>query len=469
MSLRETIYDNSPIFVQNALVSIEGLKRKKMRIENEYFEKWKNISKHLELASEEEVLEFQADHLMAFFESAYDNSAFWRDQFKRVGYVRGQKVTDELLIALPITNKQTMKDKRVDLLNHSKKTKDCIVSHTSGTTGSGFIFSVSKEALAATFSLVWNLAWHNSSLGDRYGTFNGNKVVPVNWKNPPFWRFNRSMNQTLFSIFHMNDHNMEHYAHELKNGNYKFLSGYPSAISIIAAFMYERNMQAPSLEAVYTSSETLTPFQRTAIENAFRTQVFDFYGNGELSVFAYQCSERKYHVVPYFSKVLYRKIGFDESGDELFEPISTSFLNDSTFFINYATGDAVTLEDQNRCTCGRKGRVLKKIIGRTDDLLITPDGRQIGRLDHLFKDAEDVRESQIIQKDIDKVIIKVVLSDVRNFSSRSRIYEEFVSRVGKNIEVQFQIVDRIPRSSNGKFRSVVSMVDQSKKNSCKVL
>lgn len=57
--------------------------------------------------------------------------------------------------------------------------------------------------------------------------------------------------------------------------------------------------------------------------------------------------------------------------------------------------DVVRLSTNQRCDCGMGGRVVDYIVGRIEDYVYLSDGRMIGRLDHLFKDAKYVRNGQI--------------------------------------------------------------------------
>ncbi len=464
MTLKEKIYMYSPIWLQNIFVSLEGKKRWKQRISNAYYKKWKILSDKLEKQSNKKVLEFQENMLSSYIEKAYNNSIFWNIKLKEYGYKQGQKITLDDLKDLPLTNKEIMKKDKNLFFNMQQKENDYINVHTSGTTGSGFNFRWSNEANAATFSLFWNLCFLYNTLGDKYGTFNGNVVVPLKQKKPPFWRFNRPMNQTIFSIFHMSEENLFHYVKEIQNGKYKFFNGYPSAIFQLARFINDYKIKIPKPKAIYTSSETLLKHQREEIEKAFGARVYDVYGNGEQSMMAYQCEEGNYHVVPYYSAVWFKKSGFYDGNEELYEPIGTSFINDSTFFINYSTNDLVKLRGDYNCPCGRKGKIIKSIIGRMDDFIITPDGRKIGRLDHLFKDSEDVKEAQIVQDRIDHLLIKIVLYNGNNFLSKKSVLNKLRSRIGREMQVEFKIVKRIEKTNAGKFRAVISRISENIKD-----
>ena len=67
-------------------------------------------------------------------------------------------------------------------------------------------------------------------------------------------------------------------------------------------------------------------------------------------------------------------------------------------FINYNTYDIAKLSKNQNCSCGQGGKIIDYILGRVEDYIITPEGRFVGRLDHLFKDAENVKKAQLEQK-----------------------------------------------------------------------
>jgi phenylacetate-CoA ligase len=142
--------------------------------------------------------------------------------------------------------------------------------------------------------------------------------------------------------------------------------------------------------------------------------------------------------------------------------ICTSLINFVQPFIRYRVGDTGALGTQ-ACSCGSPLPVLARIEGRIDDVLITREGRLIGRLDPVFKGTSGVVEAQIVQDDYDKFRVRVVPSDSFSEKDRQDIRDSLLERVGKG-EVQIDIVDRIERTSGGKFRAVVCNLPRETKN-----
>jgi len=60
--------------------------------------------------------------------------------------------------------------------------------------------------------------------------------------------------------------------------------------------------------------------------------------------------------------------------------------------------------------------VISELVGRVDDILVTPSGRFLGRLDPVFKPLSGIRETQIVQTSLDQLLVKLVVDGT--FSAR---------------------------------------------------
>ena len=90
------------------------------------------------------------------------------------------------------------------------------------------------------------------------------------------------------------------------------------------------------------------------------------------------------------------------------------------------------------------------------DYIVTPEGRMVGRLDHIFKDSVNVSEAQICQDKRDEVVLKIVKKERYTERDEKIITREARTRLGNDIGIRFEYVDAIPRAPNGKFRFIQS-------------
>ena len=289
-------------------------------------------------------------------------------------------------------------------------------------------------------------------------TFGGQTIVPFSQSSPPFWRKNLFGRQTLFSVHHMTPRNLKLYIDEIHRIPATYILSYPSSLHLIArAMLDEGRLLAPGrIRAIFTSSESLLAFQRESIEKAFGARVWDRYGTSEFAVSMTECEAGRLHVDMEYCIVEVEVM--EETEDFVRGPLLvTGLSNNATPFLRYRIGDVGT-RLKRPCRCGRAGDTFLEVDGRNEDYVMTPDGRLIGRLDHIFKEQDKVREAQILQDS--KEAIEVVFVPAPDFDEEARrnLLREIRKRLGEEIHVDLRTVDVIPRERNGKIRAVKSRV-----------
>ena len=108
------------------------------------------------------------------------------------------------------------------------------------------------------------------------------------------------------------------------------------------------------------------------------------------------------------------------------------------------------------CPCGRAGDVFLDVDGRNDDFVVTPEGRRIGRLDHIFKGQRGLIEAQIRQSEPGSIDVLFVAGNRYGPESDQALVREIRLRLGETIDIRLLPVEAIPREANGKFRAVKS-------------
>jgi len=226
----------------------------------------------------------------------------------------------------------------------------------------------------------------------------------------------------------------------------------------VARAMLDAGQPLPEgrLRACFTSSESLLAFQRETIERAFGARVYDRYGVSEICVSMTECARGRLHVDMEFGIVEVEAI--EETEDWVRGPLLvTGFANHATPLLRYRVGDVGT-RSKRACACGRAGDVFLDVDGRIEDYVQTPDGRLVGRLDHIFKEQLDVAEAQVLQETRDALDVLVVRRASYDGDSERSLLKEFRSRLGDEIAIRLRYVDAIPREPNGKLRAVKSAV-----------
>jgi phenylacetate-CoA ligase len=125
--------------------------------------------------------------------------------------------------------------------------------------------------------------------------------------------------------------------------------------------------------------------------------------------------------------------------------------------IRFRLGDVAAWDDAP-CSCGRAMPVIKEVLGRMEDIVVGPDGRQMVRFHGVFVNQPHIREGQIVQEALDRIRAKVVTTDGFNENDKAEITHRIQQRLGPSVNVIVESVASIPRTSAGKFKAVISQL-----------
>ncbi len=459
MSFNDTIYPFLPIPLQNAVCTAAGFVRFRSRFNQHFHERlaeWEE-SVHWPIGK---LHEYQRQRLDRLVRRAREHVPYYRDLAPPSQARDPLESMRETLSRIPPLEKRAYRDDPEAFFARDVPRHRLHRGKTSGTTGTALPLWYTPETLAEEYATVWRL---RRSCGVRDPsqenyTFTGNIVVPFRQESPPFWRQNAYSGQTLFSLYHMTPTNLRAYVDAIHRLPGRYVQGYPSSIHLVARAMLEagRPIEPGRITAVFTSSESLLAFQRETIEKAFGAPVRDRYGVSEFGVSMTECPAGRLHVDMEFCVV---EVEVAEQTDE-YETgplLITGLAHDATPLFRYRIGDVGT-RSQLPCPCGRPGDVFLEVDGRVEDYVLTPDGRLVGRLDHVFKEQLEVAEAQILQQTKDAIDVLIVPRANYTDLSQRRLLREIRSRLGDEIAIHIRSVTSIPREPNGKFRAVKSRV-----------
>ena len=364
---------------------------------------------------------------------------------------RGDRRSWHLLENWPLLSKQELRKRPESFVADDQRVSQMSADHTSGTTGTPLKLLRSRRTVRARYAIydARHRGWYQNARADPWAMAGGQLVTPRERVAPPFWVWNWPMRQLYISSYHLAPDQARASLAEIARRGCRYLWGYPSTIQALAE---AAGPKAPSLAAVVTNAEPLLPSQRQVIERAFSCPVRETYGMVELVAAAGECEHGAQHLVPEF--------GWIEQPDDSDEFVATSLLDQDMPLIRYRTGDHGVLDTVGKCACGRNLPTLRSIDGRSDDLLRSVDGRPIGRLDPVFKSDAPIRQAQIVQVELDRVLVRLVTAPGFNPAHGHQIEQALRQRLGR-VKVDLKPVKNIPRGANGKFRAVISELNHS--------
>lgn len=451
------LYRNLPVFAQNAACTVAGWHRHRRRFTPFFFETLRAWEESVD-GPLERLLELQRTRLRQLVNTARNDVPFYRDLAPFVETTEPFRAISETLASIPPVDKTTYRERHQDFLARGAPSA-LVRVNTSGTTGTALPLWLTPERIAEGYAAVWRQRRaFGVQIDDPQMTFAGQLIVPMRQKRPPFWRLNRYGQQTLFSVYHMSPSNLSHYVDQVHRAPARYVQGYPSALHLMgrALLAAGRPLPAGRIAAVFTSSESLLAYQREAIEAGFGAPVRDHYAATELVVSMTACALGRLHVDMEFCIV---EVEVQEETDEWVRGplLVTGLGNDAAPLIRYRIGDLGT-RAKRPCPCGRPGDSFLEIDGRIEDYVVTPDGRMVGRLDHIFKSQTDVAEAQIVQETKDAITVFVVPLATYSAASQKKLHAAIRERLGEELRVDIRLCDSIPRELNGKFRAVRSQL-----------
>lgn len=457
MALKDTIYQKSPIFFQNLMVSAYGLKLFYERYGGNQRKYLINLLKS-QWWSVDEILAYQRKEFLELIHRVYTHVPYYRALFEKHGLNVKDFSSVEDIKKLPILDKETVRT-NADLLVSQHVNKRRITSlNTSGTTGKSLRVFVDIDSRRKEYAFIERSQTWAGLKGGRHGVIFGGRPIVPNDYSKVFWRYNMIMDNYLFSSYHMSEENLPHYISKLRKINPIFIDGYPSSIYMLASFMNRNSIKGINPRAILTTAETLLDYQRDHISKAFGCPVTDQYGCTEQTIFVSQCEKGSYHVNPEYGLVeIVDDDGIEVKPGDLGRIVCTSFVNEAMPLIRYDLGDMVVKGDHS-CECGRNFPVVEKIYGRKDDFICTPDGKKIGRLDPIFKGLTSIKMAQIVQHTLNEVEIRIVPGKNYKMIDGEILRNEMKKRVGEFMTVTIVLVKDIEKTATGKFQAVVSHV-----------
>ena len=412
----------------------------------------------------EQLKELQDTKLRKLIVHAYENVPYYNKLFKKHGIRPHDIQGTEDLKKIPLLSKEALRANPQDFIAANINRKLLAPGWTTGTTGAPINALRSRESITFENAVLWRQKrWAGIDVGCRkvavWGTIWDHVIVPSSIKSPPFWRKNIADHQLLFSYYHMSDDTLPLYFKKIEEFGPDFIEGFPSTILTLSNFLKRQN-EIFSVKSIFTSSEPLYDVHRNEIEERFKTNVFDHYGQAERVAAASDCPEhRGLHVHPEYGVLEIIKENRDASPGERGEIIGTGLNNYAMPLIRYSTGDIAQFATEP-CPCGRKMPLLQSIDGRKADSIITPDGRVIpgGGLMGAFHGIENVKKSQIVQEDINNIIVRIVRNQNERGVETDRLISNLKKCIGEDVRIGIDITDSLADGDTIKHRWVVSKV-----------
>jgi phenylacetate-CoA ligase len=454
--IKESIYNLAPSYIQNIFCSIHGIQLKSQRY-NSFFYKYLEQLQASEKLTCEEILSYKEARLEEMLHICFNDVSYYKGKLNKAGLsIKNFKSLADL-DKFPVLEKEEMRTHWKEMVNSAYNGK-LIYSHTSGSTGKALDYFLTKESISNQWAVWWRFRERfGIKLFDKHLNFTGKLIIPINQKSPPFWRINYPLNQWLVNMQHISLQKVSAIAKMIESEKFRYFSGYPSIISSFCFLVKELNITIRNHpEIVFTGAEKLFDHQKEIIQEVLKCKVTDHYGFSEGAGNASKCTYDLYHEDFEFGHLECYN-GYRTPEGTTGEILATGFSNLGMPFLRYRVGDTATWSDKD-CDCGLHSTVLTNIEGRSEDYVLTPEGTKILRFDYIFKDTSSIRECQIVQKELNSIIIRIVKRDNYKIEIETFLRNMVKQWISPRLTVNFEYINEIPRTASGKFRAVISEI-----------
>jgi len=416
---------------------------------------------------EEALSYYQVTRLKKIMTHAYQNIPYYRKLFQDHQVFPDEIKTLDDLKAIPFLTKDLLRRSFTSLLaTDAKKYKPTLLS-TSGTTGGQVRFYVDKPSNVLEFVYYWRFwGWAGYRLGETFAEFSAQDFTPIAGNIKTICHFDSFLRKLKVNSLLLSKKRLEDYIGIFKTYKPQFLKGLPSNLYVFSLLLNERKNHGISFRAIFAQGENLLQHQRENIERTFSCKVYDSYGHMERTVAISQCPLGTYHIHSDYgiAELVDPEIPLMVSPHTetcIKEVIGTSLYNLGMPLLRYRTDDFVVVaRHPQKCPCQRGFPTVISVLGRSTDVVITPDGRAITALYLVFDRTPGVLQGQIIQERTDQILVKVVCHGHENTDVERRLVANLRDFVGTSMDIKVEHtgMDEIQPEKGKKFKVVVSHV-----------
>jgi phenylacetate-coenzyme A ligase PaaK-like adenylate-forming protein len=238
----------------------------------------------------------------------------------------------------------------------------------------------------------------------------------------------------------------------------EYLLTYPSNLAELIRRSQQLGIRIPGLREARTLGEVLADEVRESCRTAWGVPVADVYSAEEIGYIALQCPQHEHYHVQ--SEAVLVEV-LDERGaaclpGEIGRVVVTTLHNFATPLVRYELGDFAV--GAANCACGRGLPVIRRIMGRTRNILVSAAGKRywpsLGS--HGFPEIAPILQHQFVQKSLDLVEARLVTRAALTAEQEARLRRHILSALPAGFRLNFVYCDRIARSAGGKYEDFVS-------------
>jgi phenylacetate-CoA ligase len=175
-----------------------------------------------------------------------------------------------------------------------------------------------------------------------------------------------------------------------------------------------------------------------------------------------ECPAGGYHIQSDYGFLEFRDIRpLPEGETSLAKVVGTSLYNMAMPLIRYDIGDDIEIYNEPRsCSCGRTFPLVKAIHGRSEDTIITPEGRYVTSIFIIPEFVRGIRFIQFVQEQINQLAVRVVPTAHWDETEHEKLNNYTQRLVGTSMSIRTDVISEkdLITDQSGKRRAVISRI-----------
>lgn len=396
---------------------------------------------------------------------AAETVPFYREFFRSEKIDPREIRTGEDLARLPLITQEDVRANPLRFVSTSRRAKDSILFHTSGSTG------IPLDIYHDRKSLLENIAYgerEQAVISKLLGRSNKPREAFIRYPNNTLQRVKTLYREmTFFPLRPENSHvsiydSIEENIKALNEFKPNIIRSYGSYIDLLFREARSRGLSLYLPDLFLYSSDNMSEEIKKLIEDEYGVPVLARYNSMESFKIGFTCEERAgFHI---HDDICHLRILNDAGGPVALgktgQVVISNLVNRATVLLNYAIEDIASLATKP-CPCGRTLPLLENLEGRIDDFLTRPDGELIHPrlIWKAFVGKREVIQYRFIQRLPDGFELKIATVDKESYDRIiDSVLAELRAVLGNDAKIEYGYASRIERAESGKFRPVMSLI-----------
>ncbi len=273
------------------------------------------------------------------------------------------------------------------------------------------------------------------------------------------------LNTAYIPAFNLEPANLESILRVVGKNPRQYLFGYASSLYVLAQTAIDLGISTIKFKYAVSWGDKMFSHYREAIRRAFGCETLDLYGCSEGAMIAAQCPEGQFHLA---TNQCYIEVVDDEGqpvpDGNIGKVLATRLDNFAMPLIRYYVGDLVEMEplDHKRCDCGRQMPLLRRVIGRDTDIVVTRSGKRmiVHFFTAIFEHVAEICQFKVVQKNLDEMEIHFIRNGNFGQATIAKLENQIHSHLQERFPIHWVEKHQISPTSSGKPQIVQSFLKQ---------